>query len=66
MQPNQLANPCRLAALRRDVVERGARAAQDRRFQTIAFLLPPAAPPSEYSAAWKEGRKECAGYSGPA
>jgi hypothetical protein len=54
MQPNQLAHPRVLAALRQDVVERGAQAAEDRRFQNIAFLLPPAAPPSENIAAWKE------------
>lgn len=57
MQPNQLAIPRRLAALRRDVVERGAQAAEDRRFQNIASLLPPDAPPSEYVAAWKEAMR---------
>ena len=57
MLPTQLASPRRLAALRRDVVEGGAQAGEDRRLQNIAFLLPPAAPPSEYIAAWKEAMR---------
>jgi hypothetical protein len=57
MQPNQLAQPRVLAAPRRDVVEGGAQAGEDRRFQNIAFLLPPAAPPSAYIATWKEAMR---------
>jgi hypothetical protein len=38
-------------------MERRAQAAEDRRFQNIAFLLPPAAPPSECLAAWREAMR---------